>query len=387
MKVLIPYSGGSHYRSLGLWVQPELEKRGHEVKVVSPTNTHQKTIGGELEWADLLATTSPWWDYVAMWVSAAMHYGKPWVLHPEGWDNIHPVLHEPGHEKNQIWPFKPEWFCAHGSAMLRALKRRRMFEVLEGDQYFQATGGPRFDIYNKYWNEITRSDLNPYFTKFEVPDDGKPVIMVSTAALWDHHRVIQKLLEHKDQWHIVVSQHQCDHVEMYMDTMQKGATIIIPESCNPDDPGRDHGYMPSIQDSLDYARQLYHADVVVNMAGTAGLEAMILNTPVVNVRTPGPTGSEQEFSKSMSHYMPGAHYSDVRAGETSGLAETPEDVPALVNEFITNGLTDERSAAIWTMLEDILSIIPVGHDGEGNIVPSGNATSNICDVIERAYVP
>lgn len=370
MKILIPYSGGSHYRSLGLWIGPELERRGHEVRSVTPTVTHQQIIGDNVSWCDILVTSSPWWDYVSMWISAARHFKKLWVYHPEGWDNIHPVLHETGHQKNQGWPFFPDMFCAHGEAMIRAVKRRKDFAEFDVSRMI-STGGPRFDIYRTYWKDIF--DVDPFRTRYGVPDD-LPVIMISTAALWDHHVLIEEFLSRKDKWHVVVSQHQCDHVEMYEDLKEKGAFVIIPDGCDIDDPTIDHGYLPSIKDSINYARQLAHADIVVNMAGSASLEAMILGTPVINIRTPGPKGSEREHSKSLSHYMPGAHYVDVHAGRTSYLVAIPEEAPAMAEHLLSSG--EDRKDSIREMLKDVLSIT---FDDD---IPSANATGNICNAIE-----
>ena len=207
-------------------------------------------------------------------------------------------------------------------------------------------------MYHKYLDRI--QNRNVYYEDFHVVRDDRPVVLVSTAALWNHTELIRLLMERKSDWHIVVSQHQCDHVEMYQRFVDEGVTVLIPESCDYDNPERDHGYNPTIQDSLDFARQLYWADVVVNMAGTASLEAMILGTPAVNVRSPGEHANEKEAKKSMAHFGPGCHYADVLPGETTFLAENFQDVPSKI-ELALQGMDDTRKEKIELMLDDVLS--------------------------------
>jgi hypothetical protein len=355
------------------------KKRGHTLDLIDGPHRNQREIGAYVEKCDVLVTTSPWWDYINMWVAAAKYFNKPWVYHPEGWDNCHPVIvpGEEGHAKNLGWPFKPDAICAHGPAMGRVLEERQQIDP----KTLYYTGSPRFDIYGEYYDEIV--DHNPF-------DPDKRNVLVCTSTLWNHDAIIEKLLEN-DTNHIIVRQHFTDPVELYRKYSKNhsNCNVLLPESVDWDSPERDHEYNPSIQDLVDYARQLYHADVVVNIAGTPTLEALMLGTPVVNVNKLPDDALPKDHGKIYGHYGPGAHYVDVKAGETSYVVSDIDDLlgaveTAMVVPFKKMDL--DRKAAIDYMLSDILSINFTPHlsenpDGWGR--PSNRAMNHIMTVIEQ----
>jgi hypothetical protein len=383
MKICIPYERGAHKRALPLFVSPGLRKRGHEVVEIDGPHIPQQTIGKCVSECDVLLTSSPWWDYIQMWVAAARHFGKPWVYHPEGWDNAHPIItpEDRGHAKNQGWPFVPDITCAHGTAMGRVLTRLRNIP----DEKIRYTGGPRFDVYGKYYDDIVSVD--PFVRAI-------PTILVCTSSLWDHTYALERLCENED-WDVIARIHFTDPVEMYDDLENEYGNFVkwIPESVHIDSPERDHDYDPTVNDLIEYARQLYHADVVVNFAGTSTLEALMLGTPVVNLYKMQEEATHKEHQKLFAHYGPGGHFEDVRAGATSYLADHPDQLVDVVNRALQEtGWDSHRESEVKTMLRDMLtvSVLPVPHNHKDKIdrkhtwgVPSADATNAVCDAVEE----
>ena len=361
VNIVIPYDSGIHRRALALFVAPLLEARGHTVQVVHPMHRSQREIGDYVASCDVLVTTTPWWCYANMWINAAHHFGKPWVYHPEGWDNCHPLVspQEQGHAKNQPWPFIPDRMCAHGTAQGRVLTGLRHVPP----EQITYTGGPRFDVYGIYWDEI-RNQGSPF------TDTERPVILVCTTDLWDHTFLIQAI---KDAGYApVISQHPVDLYDRY-DHLR--CRIIRAPGSDATSPLRDHGYDPGVEQLLAYARQLAHADVVVNVAGTPSLEAHILGTPVVNINCLPDEAPERERGKLYCHYGMGSYFLDTKPGETSYLATSRADIPVCVERAL-GGPDDERRAAISTMLQDVLSITYTQDR------PSQDASFSICNAIE-----
>ena len=377
MRVLIPTHCGSHTRALALWVTPMLEARGHTVTVACPTHRHQREIGDLVSSHDILVTTTPWWCYINMWVAAARHFGKLWVYHPEGWDNVHPLIHPAfsGHEKSQGWPYKPDRLCAHGDAMARkAIEHRKL-----DPETIRLTGGPRFDVYGTHWLDIMGREPGP-FGDPERP--YRPIILICSAALWDHSFIVEALVNRG--YRIVIRLHQADFPDRYDHLRDRyGVEVRVPQSVDVDDPEPEHGYDPTVQDLVDYARELAFADVVVNVAGTPTLEALILGTPVVNIGCLPDEARVQEHQKLFLHYGPGSHWNDIKAGETSYLASTLDAIPTCVEEALTAGSAESswaaRQAPIRAMLKDVLSIDYAGYSAK----PIGGAASRVCDVIEE----
>jgi hypothetical protein len=362
MNICIPFERGAHRRALPLFLEIEAKKRGWTVNAIDGPHRHQEEIGEAVKNCDVLVTTSPWWDYINMWVHAAKHYGKPWIYHPEGWDNCHPVIvpGEEAHAKNLGWPYKPDAICAHGTAMGRVLIERQDIDP----NTIVYTGSPRFDIYGEYYDEIVK----PIGLPFD-PDGWEHIILVCTATLWNHDEIISKLTPlHGTK--VVVRQHFTDPVDLYK---HHDCTVVLPESIDVNSPERDHNYNPDITDLIAYARQLYHADVVVNVAGTSSLEAMMLEVPVININELPKDAPPKEHAKIFGHYGPGAHYADVRAGESS-LVGSVDDLPDMVEHAFDNDPNYKHTEAV---LNDILSIHMNNHR------PSCTAMSSIMSVIEN----
>jgi hypothetical protein len=378
MNILIPYERGAHKRALPLFVTPELESRGHTVVEVNGPHRSHKEIGEYVEACDLLLTSTPWWDYISMWVSAARHYSKPWVYHPEGWDNAHPIItpEDHGHAKNQGWPFIPDRACAHGKAMGRVLTSLRNIP----EENIRYTGGPRFDVYGKHYDAIESRDPYTGSRVVEENPDG-PVVLVCGSSLWHHGFLLDILCERG--YTVIMRNHFTDPVEMYDRYAEKytNCAVALPESIDYNSPERDHEYDPDVEDLIRYARQLFHADVVVNVAGTPTMEALMLGVPVVNLYKLPEDAPPKEHQKLFAHYGPGAHFVDVKAGETSYLAKTPNDIVSCVEDALSspNILLEDsnRRAAVWDMLRDVLSIDMMDD------IPPHRATNSVVDVVEE----
>ena len=346
MKILMPYEKGSHHRALALLLKPMAQAKGHEVTLVDNTRVSHRIMGEQVSKTDVVVTTSPWWEYVHMWISAARYFKKPWVYHPEGWDNAHPIISpgDEGHAKNKEWPYIPDLVCAPGHAFGRICMSRR--NVLEDKIVY--TGISRFDMYGMNWEEITK-DKNYFGEK------DKPIVLVCTATLWDHKPMIRILCE-QTKYRVIVRQHFTDPVEAY--TYNKEGLdyeVVLPKGIDENSPEREHNYDPTVDDLVDYARQLYSADVVFNVAGTSTMEALIVDTPVVNLYKVDEKAREVEHRKLFAHYGPGSHYNDVRAGDTSFLAESVEDIPNKI-DMALGGMDADRRMHVRDMLYDVATL-------------------------------
>lgn len=359
--------------------------------VPDPHRSHRE-IGHYVEQADVLVTTSPWWDYIHIWAEAARHFGRPWVYSPEGWDNVHPVVDEPGHAKSQGWPLIPDVTCAHGEAMARVLRRR--FDL--SDTQLVVTGMVRVAVYEHHLQRMIDRPPDYAFLVTEKPT----IVVCTTATMWNAYPYIVPLLE--AGFRVIIRPHFVDPPELFQDLVETyglDCEVIRAEGINPDSPERDHDYNPSVEDLIAYGTHLLYADAVVNVAGTPSLEALALGTPVINVNWLPDTATEAERKKMAEHYHPASHYWDVHPGGTSYLSQSSEEYLPTVKDALTTWYTDHftRRTTVAAMLKDIWDVELVQSIAPDPITqqehapwnrpytwgtPTNHATERIMEVIE-----
>jgi hypothetical protein len=319
MRIVNLCSSGSHYRSLGLWIKPLLEEREHTFATIDPYRVQPEGTA-----FDILLTTAPWWNREIPWILHAGRVGVPWLYHPEGWDNVHPVPHRDhvGNSKNYKWMEHPDTLLSYGEPMTAAAIR---FQSMNTNSIV-ATGSPRFDLYHNF------SGVSKVYDR--VPPGNKRVL-VCTATQWDHSFIIEQVDRMKGV-SVVVRQHQGDPLHKYG---KYGNLLVHPEGCDMSVEHSDHGYNPSVEDMMEYAAQLNGADVVISFAGTSALEAMLLERPVVTVGCLPEEATDKERGHLWIHYgNPRSHYIDVDAPHsTYHVHPDPYTVAEKVRQAIEEG--------------------------------------------------
>ncbi len=194
-------------------------------------------------------------------------------------------------------------------------------------------GPPRFDIYHRYDPGRPRED---FLAREGFPPAARYVLysgVPPSVSPWGA-RYARAILEASRDVHVLVRTHPQDNSGSYAAIADHPRARVI-DAGRPSTAGeRLHGlWTPREGEAALLADQIFHADVVVNVASTVTLEALRLGRPVINIGYDVESG---DFPASMAEYYGTPHYSRVVRAGVAPVARSEGELQELV-----------RSASTW----------------------------------------
>jgi hypothetical protein len=206
----------------------------------------------------------------------------------------------------------------------------------------RVAGAPQFDAHFR-----PRTPRDEFFRRVGADPSRRLIVLTTTPpSLYKHYGRVLRLLADAvasgalANAQILVRLHPRDDLAAYAPYAAVPNVIIekpFRHTVSTAD-GLAIDVMPEHQQHL--GDTLAHADVIVTVASTIGLEACIFDTPVVDI---GFDGEEAcPYVRSARRYYAFTHYSLITARQAVRVAETPDEMIALVSRYLTDRSLDRE---------------------------------------------
>lgn len=241
------------------------------------------------------------------------------------------------------------------------------FYDYRADQVVES-GIPQLDYFLKTSKNFKRSNLDKQLNlkqgeKLITYATGSPVIVPHEAEIISEILSELEKTDIKYRFHIRV--HPRDDISEYA-KLKKRKNVTL-ESSSREMIKTVDGLFFDKNDVLHYGELLKFSDVVLNVSSTVGLEAVVLNTPVINIGYDG-----NPYYKSVKRYLDFDHMRIFNSLKSYKNANSVDDVIKFIKQYLQNRSIDasNRIAAA--------KIINRGNDG-----CSGERIAQ--EIIEEAY--
>ena len=204
-------------------------------------------------------------------------------------------------------------------------------------------GTPQWDL---YFREGTIASRDAYFRQIGADLSRKLVTVTTTPReLYPHHDHVLRVLIRamadgawREPVQLLVRLHPRDEMSAYAEfehlphvTIEKPFRATVKA-------GDGMAIDITVENQRHLANTMRHSDVVVNVASTLAIEASIFDTPVVNVSFDGETPSD--WVRSARRYYRFTHYTNITRHNAVRVAESPEQLIALVGRYLDDPSLD-----------------------------------------------
>ncbi|MGH9142111.1 MAG: CDP-glycerol glycerophosphotransferase family protein [Vicinamibacterales bacterium] len=209
----------------------------------------------------------------------------------------------------------------------------------------RVAGAPHWDLYFARTPPVSREQ---FFRRIGADPSRRLITLTTTPReLYPHHDHVLRVLiramrdgawRHDAQ--VLVRLHPRDDLDAYQEFQQQPGVIIEKPFRSTVKAGDGLAVDVTAESQQHLADTMRHSDVVVNVASTIAIEAAIFDTPVVNIGFDGEQPSE--WTKSARRYYRFTHYVNITRHEAVRVAESPEQLVALVGRYLDDPSLDRR---------------------------------------------
>lgn len=167
-----------------------------------------------------------------------------------------------------------------------------------------AVGIPQLDYFLENKEKLNRKELEVYLN---VDSNTKIITYTTGANIPQENIIVEKIVEEfskfKIKWHLLIRLHPRDNIKRYKKI--NGNKNVTIETVNGSNFFVNDGRGFQKKDMKHYGNVLKNSDVIINIASTVFLEALILGTPVIGVAF---DEKEKTYYKSVRRYYDFNHF-------------------------------------------------------------------------------
>jgi len=304
---------------------------------------------------DIVFSASSSFRYDFSTISSAASRSIPTIGMVFSWDNLStkgPIYRE--FEKVLVWnEFQQNELLPHYPYAKNQIKM---------------VGIPQLDYFISNMSALKKSNL---FKKLNMKLEQKLITYATGSPVIVPHEVsiISEILDNLEKtdlnYRFHIRSHPRDDISEYAKLKERKNVTF--ESSSREMIKTVDGLFFDKDDVLHYGELLKFSDVVLNVSSTVGLEAVVLNTPVINIGYDG-----NPYYKSVKRYLDFDHMQMFNSLKSYKNANSVDDVIKFIKEYLQDRSIDESNRIAAA------KIINRGNDGR-----SGERIAQ--EIIEEAY--